>query len=297
MHHLSGHLGEYGELHLIHPNTNTASLLHNFTSQGYNSIAGIAELSDDIWTVVTSNYTRTGGPQLGSSAIWTVDVSQHGNATVEKLIELPDAGMANGMAAVNDKTILFADSFHGNIGRVSIAANGSATYDVALESPNLVGNDSAPMSIGANGLKYHAPYLYWTQSWAGIVARAPIDATTGLRTGDDEILATEQYVADDLEVSPDGQTVYVTRPWAKTIVRIALPKKGGKPGEPQVILGGGGINVVAGVSAAKFGRGKKDKNVLYVNTSGGNIEDDGKGEVIEGGKVVAVYLGEEGTCS
>jgi hypothetical protein len=294
-------LGTSAELYLIHPKTNTASLLYNFTDQGYNSVTGITELRDDVWTLVTSNFTRTSGAQLGSAALWTVDVSQTqygGGVKVEKLLDLPTTGFPNGLAAINDKTLLFTDSLKGNIGRVSLDANSTATYSVAIESPDLAINEtSTPLPVGANGLKYRAPYIYWTQTWSGLVVRAPISPITGQRTGNDEILATGQYIPDDIVVSSDGKMLYITRPYAKTLVGVALPVDGGEAGEPKVLLGGQGSTVIPGAAAAIFGRGENDKNVLYVSTSGGFTGDDGDGEILEGGKVVAVHLGEANVCS
>ncbi|KAF2639400.1 hypothetical protein P280DRAFT_470768 [Massarina eburnea CBS 473.64] len=290
---ITGILGSSAEVHLVDPTTNTASLLHSFS--GFNSVLGITELDTDIWAVITANYSPTDGPTLGSGVVWKIDL-QNSDVKVDKIIELKDAGMANGLTTLNPQTLLFADSFHGNIGRVTLSPNGSATYTVALTGTNLDANPNGTMPLGANGLKYAAPFLYWTNTWESRFVRAPIDAQTGERVGEDEVLDEEQGVYDDLVVARDGKTAYVVRPYAKTLVEIALPvKKGEKAGAPRFVVGGTGSTVLPGATAATFGRGS-DRGVLYVSTQGGNTGDNGEGVTLEGGKIVAVYLNGVGAC-
>ncbi|PVI05841.1 hypothetical protein DM02DRAFT_682768 [Periconia macrospinosa] len=297
-HLLTGTLGSHAELHLINPETNTATLLHNFTQQ--NSVFGFRELEPDVWAVVSSNYSTTTGAEHGGSVLWRVDLRERvknideGSSDVvkvDKMIDLKDAGVSNGLAVVNPRTVLIADSIKGNIGRIVLPASEGekAKYDVLIEDATVqIGNTNPDVPLGVNGLAYHAPYLYFSNCNRGLVARVAIDAETAAPSSAVEVVSDDVPVPDDLVVSPDGKTAYVARFWSNTLEKIALPGTEGAGGKPEVVVGAQGSTVVAGPTAVTWGRGKKDQRVLYVSTNGGVGEGDMK--FLEGGKIVAVYL-------
>jgi sugar lactone lactonase YvrE len=267
------------EVHIVHPTTMSTSLLASFPDA--NAVLGIAELAQDVFTVGVGTMTPANAPIIPSFSVWSIDLSCKDEGTkVKKIADIPHVSMVNGMAALNSHTLLLADSWAGHI----VAFNTkTGKTEVVLEHPTLLPNFNSSLPLGANGLKVHGDYVYYTNTAQGRVGRVRIHPATGKPNGPFKTFASgsDISVPDDLIVAKDG-SVYVSGPLAAphgdTLQHITLD------GKVTTIAEGG---LVAGTTAPAFGRTKKDKNVIYLSTMGGFGED---GLPKAGGRVVAVEL-------
>ncbi|KAF1962826.1 hypothetical protein CC80DRAFT_487287 [Byssothecium circinans] len=285
---LTGTLGgAAAELHLVDPfapiNTSSANSTPIHTFPGVNSVFGIAEYETDIFAVITSNFSGTTGPVAGTYSVWSVDLSNipYGVKT-NKITDLPDAKLLNGMTTLNSHTVLLGDSFADHVLALHVK---TGKYEVVLEDPSLAGNTSLPLGIGVNGLDIVDNNLYYSNFQLGVVGRVPVDRITGHATGAFTILATNQTAADDLAVTDDG-TVFFGRLYPKTVVKIspdgtvATFVDGHKEGEAAV----------SGATSVALGRTTRDRGVAYLSTFGGYSGENGDGELLGGGKIVAIDL-------
>jgi hypothetical protein len=274
------------ELHAIDPfatsnSTATDTLL--FTFPGVTTVSGITEYKPDVFVVGTGNYSLTAGETPGASIAWRVDLSS-GKAKVEKIADLRRTQYINGLAALSDGIVFMADSAAGNIVRLDVE---SGEYDVVIEGPAVAANRSASFPGGVNGMKVVGSTLYFTNQQLGTVNRVDVDKKTGRAVGPIVTVANISGI-DDLAVTDDG-TAFVARPLANVVERAST--------DGHVPIAGGQDSLeVAGVTAATLGRTWRDRGVLYVSTMGGvpNGGADGFGEFLEGGKVVALSLNEQG---
>ena len=98
----------------------------------------------------------TNKPERGSFAIYRVNLNIE-PAKVEKVADLPKVNGVNGIATLNDHTLLLADSWDGNI----VALNTkTGTTEIALSDSSLEADPSVPLPIGVNGLKVHDGNAY-----------------------------------------------------------------------------------------------------------------------------------------
>jgi hypothetical protein len=173
-----------------------------------------------------------------------------------------------------------ADSPGGNIVALDVK-NGD--YDVVIQGPAVASNSSASLPGGVNGMKVSDSTLYFTNTQLGTVYRVTVDKKTGAAIGSFVVLANISVV-DDLAVMDDG-TAFVARPFANVVERVT--EEGHVP-----IAGGQNSLEVAGATSVTLGRTCRDRGVLYVCTMGGvkNGGADGLGELLEGGKIVALSL-------
>ncbi|MCQ8811863.1 hypothetical protein NQU36_28450, partial [Escherichia coli] len=76
---------------------------------------------------------------------------RYNTISAEKMVALHNISMVNGLAKLNDRTLLLADSWAGNIVALDTVTK---EYAVTFEHPSLKANFSSPISppLGANGL-------------------------------------------------------------------------------------------------------------------------------------------------
>lgn len=96
-----------------------------------------------------------------------------------------------------------------------------------------------------------------------------------------ETVSANGPAADDFAVTDDGDVI-VGRP-ANNIVDRVRPN-----GRIETLAGSLNSSVVAGTTAVTLGRTRRDANVAYVSTTGGQSTPPSSG--IEGGKIVAIKL-------
>lgn len=133
---------------------------------------------------------------------------------------------------------------------------------------------------GINGVRYREGFLYYTNSFRGILARIPVDATTAAATGPAEVLASGLIGIDDF-AKGHSEGKFFVMDWIRSkILKITT-------GVITEVLANSS-NGVAWPTSAQLGRTDSDKNTIYV-TSSGNPANLIFGR-IEGGKILAVQV-------
>ncbi|KAJ3532998.1 hypothetical protein NM208_g8178 [Fusarium decemcellulare] len=272
-------LADRPELYEINPFKKTSELIHRF--HGYTSLLGITEVAPDVFTVAAGNLTLSPlVPTPGSFSVWQVDYKRVGNNNIRvaKVADLTGATFINGMTTLDAcfGTILLADCAAGQVIHLNTR---TGKYTVVHDNPVLKPISGNATPIGVNGLELDGKWLYFTNTVQALYGRVPIDLKTGKASGPYEIL-TGDTISDDLVVK--NGVGYLAGNRGNVIYRVNAQ------GDREVVAGNTNSTLVAGATAAVFGRTKRDKNVLYISTAGTDgAELNG---AIEWGKVKAVQL-------
>lgn len=224
------------------------------------SLTGIDQIGDDVYAVNAGNFQF--GPQVpggvagiaGSFSVWSVDLSAT-PAQASQIVAIPEAGLLNGLTAVNKDVVLLADSALGAIWRVDIKAG---TYEQVLADPLFLPNPGV-INFGINGIKYQKPYLYFTNSAQGTFGAIPF-GPNGYPGGAAQpfVYAPNGTYFDDFALSGSGAYL-ATHP-------NAIYKAVEGSSDPILVAGGGADTTFAGApTSCVFGA---DGETLYVVTGG-----------------------------
>ncbi|WAO93195.1 Hypothetical protein NCS54_01073000 [Fusarium falciforme] len=207
--------------------------------------------------------------------IAAIDFESPGNEVkVRKISDMsPQSIFLNDVTAVPgiSDVVLVADSANGFIGRLELATGifDTSTFRFHLEMDPVEG---ARLLIGVNDIQIRNEHLYWTNSFQACIYRIAI-TPTGFPAG--------VSFLDDFSFDVNGN-IYASTNLDNSIAFIDAQSK-----EWKAVVGGTGEMTVAGSTSVAFGRGTKDKGVLYVSTSGA-IATPVNGAEIEGAKVAAI---------
>ena len=232
--------------------------VHTFSA----NLFGIVEVREDIFYVSSGTIGV-----LGSFAIYRVNMSDPSSETVSKVVEVPEALFLNGSALLRPtgSVILVVDSILGAIFAIDTNA---ATVRKWLQHNALMKVTDNPNYPGVNGIKMHNGYIYLSNTEAMTFLRAGI-TTSGDAVGSVETVY-ERVNVDDFAFDAEG-SVYLTSHVFNSVVKIR------SNGARSRVAGGPNAAVVAGTTAAAFGRTPQDKTTLYVTTNGGmSYPIDGK---------------------
>ena len=263
------------ELVLVDRSANpaTSRSIYSFNGTNIDGLLGIAELENDVFTFI-AGVTST----PGSYGIWKADLRADPVA-VSKIADVPSGQLLNGLAKLNDHTLLIADSMAGNVVKLDTRTGKSK---VVLEDASMKPKTTnGSFKSGVNGLKVQEPFVYYTNSALASLHRVRIDCTTGNAIGPFETLATGMPDADDFALQKDG-TAFVAVGSGNVIEKVTAG------GAQSVFAGGLNSSAIPGPTAAALGRGA-DRDVVYVVTNGG-IRNKVNGTFAEGGSVIAVGL-------
>ncbi|KAF2707609.1 hypothetical protein K504DRAFT_336578, partial [Pleomassaria siparia CBS 279.74] len=216
------------ELYLIDPYARPpmATLIHSFVGSndtGLTGLLGIAELSHDVFALVAGQVPTTAATP-GNYSIWIADLRPQGmtgdddddgkskESVVRKVADIPAAELLNGLAAVNETTLLIADSMKGVVWKLDVETRRSV---VLLDDESLKpGRDAHGNFIkaGVNGLRVHGGYMYFSNSATGVLSRIQLDCEKAVVVvvGSVESVARDMVDADDFAVGNDGR-VFVAR--------------------------------------------------------------------------------------
>ncbi|KAK4896924.1 hypothetical protein LTR27_005171 [Elasticomyces elasticus] len=285
----------------VDPFLQTAELVYTFPSPA-NSVLGITETEPDVFAVVVGFFNpATISGLKGSYSIWSIDLrEEHWNdsphhhhqppangtqAQVNKITDIPSAVFLNGLTAIpssRGELVLVGDSFLGLIYSVNLR---TGAFAIVLDEPEFKPLPTALFLLGVNGIHVSAKsdYLYFVNSFqVPLLGRVPI-TDKGTAAGPVEIvvsktdfLRNEGFQADDFAL--DGEnTAWIAGNPSGYLLKIT------SEGEVTEVIGGNST-LIAGDTAAAFGRGGQSE-VLYLVTNGGlAYTADG----VVGGKVVAV---------
>lgn len=181
---------------------------------------------------------------IGGKGIYKVDFTG-GSAKATLIKTITEASNLNGLAVLNNDTVLVADVGKGNVYRFSVS---TGAYSVALKDPTMAPSGSIPFGIDC--IKYKDGVVWYTNIFKNSYHKVPVD-DTGKATGAVTTLWTN-LMGDDLCFGPNGH-IYVATNRKNSVVEV----------DPAV----GTRTAVATVTCSTscgFGPTDKDKNVLYV---------------------------------
>jgi hypothetical protein len=283
------------EIHIINPSTSTSnttsSLIASFP--GHSSVLGITEMDKDVFAVVVGNVTERNSPVKGTFAVYSLELSvsiesspdcagtpketrtNAGAVKIERIADLPDQGLLNGIAFDPPSTLFIADSWLGQI--VTLNASSGSIINT-IEHPTLQSNFASPsVVLGVNGIRVHDDYLYFSNTVQNLLGRIDLNTVNDATDGDVDVEVEtvkegeEISQPDDFAVLEDG-SVLVVRALADTVQHVRLD------GEVSEIAKGASVSGSTSVIRGKEGE-------FYVSTSGlvGGVAK-------EGGRVVRVEL-------
>ncbi|KAF4636305.1 hypothetical protein G7Y89_g1778 [Cudoniella acicularis] len=239
------------DLWTVDPTTKKGSKLLTFPNTL--SSAGITELTPDVYAVVTGNLTSSFANK-GGWEIWKVDLTDSTPKT-SVLKVFSDAGMFNGLTSLDNNTLLIPDATKGTVIKLTVSTLDSsvAIKDASMLPPS----GSTGFSMGIDGCRYNSGFLWWTNIFKNTFSKVAMDAT-GKATGTvTQVFSDSGSNPDDFCFSADG-TPYVA------LGKGSLAKFDDK-GKMSTVAS------VASATACAFGRGEKDKNTVYVTSSGGSV--------------------------
>lgn len=256
-------------------------------------LLGIIETYPDVFAVIAGNATANATGYPGTFSAWQVDFSSSKDASrtppVRKLANIPAAAFLNGVIPLpgNPSILLIPDSQFGLVFRLDTRTGVSEIIADRAEFKPYPERQNKTVGFGINGVRIQDGYLYFTNS--NLVSIFKIKITRDgyvARNGKAEVelvadMSGVTVFVDDFAVGEDG-TLWAVSNDGNTIVAVS---KDGKTIES--VAGRFDQLTIAGGTAAAFGRGKKDRKVLYVSTAGG-LDAPVNGTVTEPGKVVAV---------
>lgn len=249
------------ELWTIDPTTGKGEIAVSFP-EPVRSVIGIAELSHDLfavgaaeWEVMTDPFTP------GSWSIWIVDFNNKAGTAVglppapKFIAHGPKKGLCNGLARLDDHTVLIADSILGLVYKLDISTPAAECFQ-AYTDEEMTSPPGAFAPIGVNGIKVRGDYFYFTNTTRGAFYRRPLAGA-----GPVQELASG-FPPDDFAFDVDG-TAYITTHAAHTVVKVS-PDTG-----KEVVTVSGGLDRldVAGSTSCAFIRDEGKKR-LYVSTCG-----------------------------
>lgn len=190
------------------------------------------------------------------------------------IANLTDVVLPDGVATLpaDSSVVLVSDAARGVIWRVNIA---TGDYSVAIDDAAFKPTDEVP--LGVNGIHILNSELYFTNLATNSVGKVTI-TPNGSTASAVQILTTEALAADDFALSDNG-IVYAAG--ANTMWQVSAG------GHIVAFVGDPGSTVLQGIKSARFGRTALDKDVLYLSTQGGLLEDP-PGSAIHGGQLLAV---------
>lgn len=130
--------------------------------------------------------------------------------------------------------------------------------------------------LGVNGIHILNSELYFTNLATNSVGKTITPGGSAASTI--QTLTTEALAADNSALSDDG-VVYAAG--ANTLWRVSAD------GHTAAFVGNPGITVLQGITSARFGRISVDKDVLYLSTQGGLLEDP-PGSSVHSAQLLAV---------
>ncbi|KAL2812214.1 hypothetical protein BJX63DRAFT_443711 [Aspergillus granulosus] len=211
-----------------------------FTFPDATNATGIAELDYDRYAVLTINQVN----DQTTVCVWSLEATI--TPTANKIIEdVASSPFLNGLAAISSTIVLATDTFIGGVVRLNLD---TGVADKVLSA------DSFP--VGVNGLKYRAPYLYYTNSVEGVFGRVKVDPVTGTPKGEAEVIAGGEMLvgADDFALAYWTEAAFIANFNKNTVVRIDIDK-----GTAEVV-----VEDIPAPTSAAFGT----TGGLYIATSG-----------------------------
>lgn len=265
-------------IYLVDPsNPVKAIIIHEFTDTA--SILGIVETAPDVFHVCSANYSSAALQGYGEAYIYRLDMRNFsseisGSAKVSMIASLPRAGVLDGLTFLGGQSsmLLVSDFLNGVIWSVNFT-NGEVALPINSTFTRSTG-------FGVNGLKVFNNHLYFTNSQQQSLVKVEINAK-GEAIGDFNVLSRGVFEGDDFAIDRLGNCYVTSFTVGKNGVWF-VPRSG----SPAKF-----IAEMAGPTGAAFGRTLRDRNTLYVSTSGGDYEYGAGKNVTVSGKILKLDVG------
>lgn len=247
------------------------------------AVYGITELIEDVYVVAAGNFSNHHGVQ-GTWSLWKVDfTSNNASPSIQKVLDAPHAVLPNGLTKLTSDTALVADSGMNSSWALNIS---SVQYELAIKVPQMKPPAGSKLDEGINGLHVRQQHLYWTNSEAEMLYRIQVDLQSGraVRNAQVESIVNVTTFIDDFAFDRHGRA-WVATDAGNTL--IVVPNTEKEDFTYWTVDGSTTSTVMEGSTSCAFGRGRDDRDILYVTTNGG-LTARINGTVLEGGKVVAV---------
>ena len=245
-------------IYLVDPfNGGETVLLATLNDTG--SLLGIVEAQPDIFYICSANYSSPKLQGYGENNIYKIDMTgfdprEPSSAKVVKITSLPDAIALDGLTYLPQSNLLLTSDFLAGV----VWSINLGTGEIAVPINNTY--TRSPGAFGINGVHVKGnDTLYFTNSGQGTVGRVQINAQ-GEAVGNYTFLTSTLPNPDDFAVD-EGGDAYVASFTKDDDGIVFVPREGG----PYSLLAS-----VAGPTSCALGRTEKDKQVLYVSTSGGD---------------------------
>lgn len=195
---------------------------------------------------------------------------------VSLIANLTEVVLPDGVATLpyDPSVVLVADAAQGVVWRVD-----TATGNYAMAIDDFTFKPTVEVPLGVNGIHILNDELYFTNLATNSVGKVTITAD-GTATSAVQILTNKTLAADDFALSDDG-IVYAAG--ANTLWQVSAD------GHTAAFVGDPSSTVLQGITSSRFGRTAVDKDVLYMSTQGGLLEDP-PGSTIHGGQLLAVNV-------
>ncbi|KAH6887766.1 hypothetical protein B0T10DRAFT_490303 [Thelonectria olida] len=243
----------------------------------------------ETYIVVGGNSSNIGVPVIGTFSAFAIEFGCETSKPKVKRISNFNTKSAflNGVTAIPgvSKAVLVADSANGFVGYLDLK---SGKWDTsAFVFPEMAPKPNATLPVGVNGIRAYNGYLYFSNSFAVSIYRIPITPSGYPVKGAKPKLVSDfsdkAVFVDDFAIDTEGN-IWAASNFDNKVVYINT-----KTGTSKVVVGGDNEMIVAGDTAVAFGRGKYDKDFLYVATSGAlAMPVGGENGKTEGAKIVAV---------
>lgn len=150
-------------------------------------------------------------------------------------------------------------------------------HTVSIDDTTFKPTDEVP--LGVNGIHILNNDLYFTNLATNSVGKVAI-TLDGSAASTTQMLTTKALAADDFALSDNG-IVYAVG--ANTLWQVSAD------GHAVASVGGPNSTVLQGITTARFGWTAVDKDVLYLSTQCGLLEDP-PGSEVHGGQLLAINV-------
>ena len=211
------------DVYQVDPTRNqTAALVYHF--EGTTSTLGIAETHEDVFQVITGNYTSAPvfGGQQGSFSVWQLDLrgfqpngaNPDNGARASKIVDVPDAINLDGLVTVNTHAglLITGDTATGTLYRVNVRDRQVWRLLVDPLLNRTSESTSGIDSIGVDGLAVSSNNLYFSNLAKQSIGRIPLDTQSATLTGPPSIIYTASSFIDGFTVDPLGN-IFFTKPF------------------------------------------------------------------------------------
>lgn len=249
-----------GSLYQVRPQDGSHAKVYSW--DGYEA-TGIVEdpVDSDVFYVSVGK-----GNERGSWTVWKIDFNagDESKPTVSPFVDVPEALWLNGSTTIREKSIVFmADSLQGRVYQLDIPTREACVW---LSHQLLEKMTTRPPWPGVNGLDVFQGELYATNSDRGLLLKASVDHESGQYVADSLEIIQENIIGDDFAFDREGNLYMATNP-NQTILKF--PNRG--RGQRVRVAGAVDDEELTGATAVCFGRTERDRDSIFVTTTGGLV--------------------------